>query len=73
MAEQLWVLRACSGAHYVDDFLSSGVVAVGFSQRLSKVRAIGKSDRLQAQSTLSMEATSLWRRVVPRTLCWTQA
>jgi hypothetical protein len=55
MAEQLWVIRAGRGAPYADDFLSGGLVGVGFSELASDDLVAVGEEVLKARATNAKE------------------
>jgi hypothetical protein len=58
MAEQLWVIRAGSGARFADDFLSRGIVGVDFSDIGTDDLAALGDQALKARATNPKERAS---------------
>ena len=55
MTEQLWVIRAGSGACFAEDFLSGGIVGVDFSELASDDLAAVGEEALKVRGTSHRE------------------
>ena len=55
MTEQLWVIRAGSGASFAEDFLSDGIVGVDFSEIADDDLALVGEEALKARGTSQRE------------------